>query len=46
MNIPEDTLDGCAPITLITQALSHFNSAVHDYPVVLNIDRACAPAPR
>ena len=22
------------------------NSAVRDYPVVLNIDRACAPAPR
>ena len=24
----------------------HSNSAVRDYPVVLNIDRACVPAPR
>ena len=28
------------------QTLVAFNSAVRDYPVVLNIDRACAPAPR
>ena len=31
---------------IIGKANTFHNSAVRDYPVVLNIDRACAPAPR
>ena len=33
-------------VTFLPHILSHLYSAVRDYPVVLNIDRACASAPR
>ena len=34
MTIPEDTPAVCAPITLITQALSHFNYNFSSGPIV------------
>ena len=33
MTIPEDTPAVCAPITLITQALSHFNYSFSSGPI-------------
>ena len=40
----ECTLQGVDVLTLTN--VESQNSAVRDYPVVLNIDGACAPAPR